>query len=89
MSSLLNVDNLLYGEPEHTGAKPPNDPVINDSISSLINQWRNEIHSPEILSYKNDLMDEVMTSLTAQIVRLNYFLFSTLEYYFIPMFCNL
>ena len=66
MASLIDIDQAYLGE---TAPNRANDPILNDSIQTLINQWRNEVHSPEILPYKNDLLDDVMAMLKSQIVR--------------------
>jgi len=77
MSGLVDVDSLLFDKDNQTSgnasagaAKQSNSPVLNDSISKLTDNWRNEVHAPEILPYRTDLLDEVIQFLKEQIVRI-------------------
>jgi hypothetical protein len=74
MSGMVDVDRLLFGKeqqvaPNAGGGHQQGGPVLNDNITMLTHQWRNEVHAPEILPYRNDLMDEVITNLKEQVVR--------------------
>ena len=46
---------------------------LNESVEELINAWRTEIHSPELLSFKTDLIDEMKSLLQAQQVRILFY----------------
>ena len=42
--------------------------AINPAIQQLVFAWRNEVHCPEILNYKHDLMDDMLSTLQTQTV---------------------
>jgi hypothetical protein len=44
--------------------------VLNDSIFTLSDAWRTEVNSPEILPYKEDLVDEIQELLKNQEVNI-------------------
>lgn len=75
MSGMIDVDRLLFGKQaqqtsSHDGNNQQVDgPMLNENIALLTRQWRNEVHAPEILPYRQDLMDDVIEILKTQIVR--------------------
>ena len=40
--------------------------IVNPYSAVLISAWRTEVHSPEILTYQEDLVDEMKTLLKNQ-----------------------
>ena len=59
----LNIDQLIDDNIDITSQG------INPNVNELMILFRNEVHCPEILEYKFDLMDSILTSLQRQMVR--------------------
>lgn len=45
---------------------------INTSIETLINSWKTELNAPEILPYKEELIDEIQQLLREQDVNIDF-----------------